>query len=289
MLSQEEHSKIIFIVSLKSEASLLEASNEIGQDYQKAQQIYSKIFDYTVWIRPIHFANAREIISVLLKEKIDNEKRVNQEVSKLYWLMQGDNLTVREIKDRLNETYLLYQSLTSRKHNSSVDLRKCACVVYLQRQYPDEFLNLTSKETELSKLIENFSYKYSRDINNLPEDDLKFIYKKIIKDGKEITTISEQFVTDFKKILEEKTIENDYRMYFYNYPASSYIMTGKEKAVYDFITFDNTLLSNEELNTSIKITIENYNGTVIKNALNEIEHANNKYGAVIFQNDQLFE
>lgn len=289
LLSTEERNKIVFIVSLKSEASLLEASNEIGKNYQKAQQIYSKIFDYTVWIRPIHFANAREIIAVLLKEQID-ENTVNQELSKLYWIMKGDNLTVREIKDRLNETYLLYQSLTSRKDNSSVDLKKCACVVYLQRQYPDEFLNLTSKETELAELIEKFSYKYGGDITLITNDDFDFIYKRIINENNQETIIkSEKFEEEFKKILEEKIIENDYRMYFYNYPASSYIMTGHEKNVYDFITFDKTTLNQEDLNNAIKITINDYNGTVIKNALNEIEHVNNKYGVAIFLNELLFE
>ena len=285
LLSNEDQKQIIFIVSLKSESSLIGDSNNIDNDYQKAQQLYSKIFDYTVWVRPIHFANAKEIIYTLLKDQIGKEE-TNKAISKLYWLMQGDNLTIREIKDRLNETYLLYQSLSSRKDNSSVDLRKCACVVYLQRQYPDEFLNLTSMETNLSNLIEKISYSYYGDITKVQDSEFDFILSKD-KNGNTISNVN--FIKEFRKLLEEKNIENDYRMYFYNYPAASYVMNAREKLVYDFITFDNTSIPIEELNEAIRITINNFNGTVIKKALDEIENAGNTYGAAIFQNELLFE
>lgn len=284
LLSNEDRKKIVFIVSLKSEASLIDASSDIGRDKQKAQQIYSKIFDYTVWVRPIHFANAKEIILTLLIDQL-GEEQANKDIPKLYWLMQGDNITVREIKDRLNETYLLYQSLSSRRDNSSVDLRKCACVVYLQRQYPDEFLNMTSKETELSNLIEKIAYSYSGDFTKIQDSDFDFILQKD-ENGNSIS--KNNFIKEFKKLLEEKNIENDYRMYFYNYPAASYVMNTKEKNVYDYITFDNSNVQKNELDEAIEITINMFNGFVIVKAMDEIEAAGNTYGAAIFQNALLF-
>lgn len=284
LLSKDDRKKIIFIISLKSETSLIDSTKEIGKNSQKAQQIYSKIFDYTVWVRPIHFTNAKEIVKNLLEDQI-SEEEVLKAIPQLYWIMQGDNLTVREIKDRLNETYLLFQSLSSRKDNSSVELRKCACVVYLQRQYPDEFQNLTSKETDLSDLIEKISYEYNGDISKLKDSDFDFILAKDIL-AKVIT--KECFKTEFRKMLEERNIENDYRMYFYNYPAASYVMNAKEKIVYDYITFDNTAIPTNDLNEAIKITINNFNGTVINKALDEIKTVGNTYGAAIFQNALLF-
>ena len=107
LLSKDDRKKIIFIISLKSETSLIDSTKEIGKNSQKAQQIYSKIFDYTIWVRPIHFTNAKEIVKNLLEDQI-SEEEVLKAIPQLYWIMQGDNLTVREIKDRLNETYLLY-------------------------------------------------------------------------------------------------------------------------------------------------------------------------------------
>lgn len=285
LLSKKEQEQIVFIVSLKSENSLKDSSQEIGTDKQKAQQIYSKIFDYTVWVRPIHFANAKEIVLSLLGEQIGSEE-AKKEINKLYWILQGDNLTVREIKDRLNETYLLYQSLSTRKNNSSVELKKCACVVYLQRQYPDEFQNLTKKETELSTLIEKITYAYGGDISKLDKkSDFNFIGTKTDKND---YSFSPNFIDNFTKILEEKNIESDYRMYFYNYPSDSYIMTSKEKLVYDYITFDKTSVSSESLNEAIKIAINDYSGTVIKMALSEIESAQTMYWTAVFQNDLLF-
>lgn len=284
LLSKKEQSQIVFIISLKSEASLIDASSDIGKDKQKAQQIYSKIFDYTVWVRPIHFANAKEIILSLLIDQL-GEEQANKDIPKLYWLMQGDNITVREIKDRLNETYLLYQSLSSRRDNSSVDLRKCACVVYLQRQYPDEFLNMTSKETALSNLIEKIAYSYSGDFTKIQDSDFDFILQKD-ENGESIS--KNNFIKEFKKLLEEKNIENDYRMYFYNYPAASYVMNTKEKNVYDYITFDNSNVQKNELDEAIEITINMFNGFVIVKAMDEIEAAGNTYGAAIFQNALLF-
>ena len=284
LLSKKEQSQIVFIISLKSEASLIDASSDIVKDKQKTQQIYSKIFDYTVWVRPIHFANAKEIILTLLIDQL-GEEQANKDIPKLYWLMQGDNITVREIKDRLNETYLLYQSLSSRRDNSSVDLRKCACVVYLQRQYPDEFLNMTSKETELSNLIEKIAYSYSGDFTKIQDSDFDFILQKD-ENGNSIS--KNNFIKEFKKLLEEKNIENDYRMYFYNYPAASYVMNTKEKNVYDYITFDNSNVQKNELDEAIEITINMFNGFVIVKAMDEIEAAGNIYGAAIFQNALLF-
>ena len=274
-LLKEDKDKFIFIISLKSEESLVINSTDEG--HKEGLNIYSKIFDYSVWIRPLYFENIREIVDTLLEEKLSIDDK-NNILPKLYWIMQGHALTIREIKDRLNEVFLLFDSL-SQRDNSEPDIQynKCSAVVYLQRQYPLEFHALISHEKQFAEIVKNYYYAL-----NLPD---KSNFANVIEEK-----ISDSFFSNFIEMLKSKDIENDYAMYFFNYPKNAYIMTLEERYVYDAIIHNNYSLS-EKQNVQQMITsvINNRKETVIRKALKELMEYGRPYREFVFAFEKIFE
>lgn len=152
LLSDDEKNRYVFIVSLKSEESLVSQNSD--DENKESLSIYSKIFDYTVWIRPLHFENIKDIFKQLLECQHFDEDTVKNILPQLYWIMQGEGLSIREIKDRLNETFLLYSSLRNRDSSrDSVSYKKSATVVYLQRQYPKIFQKLIQEKKSSQSML----------------------------------------------------------------------------------------------------------------------------------------
>ena len=269
LLHDKEKRQFVFIVSLKSEASLNE------NNYKDELSLYSKIFDYTVWIRPIHFNNVRELVTSLLISKIGKNK-TNQIIDSLFWIMQGSQLTIREMKDRLNETFLLHQSLVNRKKGSSwINYNKCAAVVYLQRQYPKDYQKLVENEDVFASIIYKVYYLEQKTI----EEDIKALINEDVN----------KFITDFITMINQHDIDNDYLMYFYNYPNNSYIMNYAEKTIYDYLIHDNYSFQkdNEVSKLISKITTEN-DGIVIKKAMKELNQIGKSFGIIFFHFKNLF-
>ena len=279
LLSSNERDKYVFIVSLKSEESLI--SQKSMNENKESLSIYSKIFDYTVWIRPLHFENTKAIFKQLLESQGFYENKVKDILSQLYWIMQGEGLSVREIKDRLNETFLLYSSLRNRDSSKdSVTYKKCAVVVYLQRQYPKIFQKLIQEEKKFSEYVNNFYYNASK------LDISIFNFESTIVSNEEL----EIFNNDFIKMFENKDIENDFSMYFYNYPSNAYIKTLEEKTVYDAIIKNDTSFITAENNKKIiqKVVTEK-ESKVIYDACTELFEYKHFYGEIVLEFEKIFE
>ena len=279
LMDKKELKQFVFIVSLKSEASLCKNGEKEGLS------LYSKIFDYTVWIRPLHFNNVQEIVKPLLINKL-GKKKANKIISDLEWIMKGAKLTVREIKDRLNETFLLHQSLVNRDDSSClVSYRKCAAVVYLQRQYPKYYQIIIDNEEGFKKLITD-SYYLGKKI------DGSYIRENFIKEktsDANDSEIVEDFIKEFLSMLNTNVIENDYLMYFYNYPKNSYIMNYAEKTVYDYLIHDNYTFDNDSVINSLLGKIINDNkALIIQKAFKELKENNKNLGRIVFHFEQLF-
>lgn len=279
LMDKKELKQFVFIVSLKSEASLCKNNEKEGLS------LYSKIFDYTVWIRPLHFNNVQEIVKPLLINKL-GKKKANKIISELDWIMKGEKLTVREIKDRLNETFLLHQSLVNRDDSSClVSYRKCAAVVFLQRQFPKYYQVIIDNEEGFKKLITD-SYYLSKKI------DSNYIKNNFIKDADSDAKdreIVEDFIKEFLLMLNTNVIENDYLMYFYNYPKNSYIMNYAEKTVYDYLIHDNYTFDDDSVITSLLGKIINDNkALIIQKAFKELKENNKNLGRIVFHFEQLF-
>ncbi|MBP5602358.1 MAG: hypothetical protein J6X78_06490 [Treponema sp.] len=278
-LLKDDKDKFIFIISLKSEESLV--INNTDEEHKKGLNIYSKIFDYSVWIRPLYFENIREIVEQLLKDKCSPEDKTKI-LPNLYWIMQGHALTVREIKDRLNEVFLLYDSLSQRdNYEADIQYNKCAAVVYLQRQYPLEFQRLISHEQLFAEIVKNYYYD-----RKLPEQTS---FSEIMKEN-----TSDSFFDQFIEMLKSKDIENDYAMYFFNYPKNSKIMSLEERYIYDSIIHNvyspyETDSINEMIDNIIRNKNSNEEDNVITKALKQLIEYNHFYQEFVFEHERIFE
>lgn len=279
LMDKKELKQFVFVVSLKSEASLCK------DDEKEGLSLYSKIFDYTVWIRPLHFNNVQEIVKPLLNNKL-GKKKANKIISDLDWIMKGEKLTLREIKDRLNETFLLHQSLVNRDDSSClVSYRKCAAVVYLQRQFPKYYQVIIDNEEGFKKLITE-SYYLGKKID---EDYLKKNFIKEESKAANDITKAKDFIKDFLLMLNTNVIENDYLMYFYNYPKNSYIMNYAEKTVYDYLIHDNYTFNDDSvINSLLGIIINDNKALIIQKAFKELKENNKNLGQIFFHFEQLF-
>ena len=286
LLPDSLQQQLVFIISLKSE-SLLKLS-DTNIDESDRSNIYSKIFDYTLSIKQIHNENYRDIVENLLEQEkqaiIALNKKCNNEitnennlikkvVAELKWIYFDENLTIREIKERLNETFLLYQTLLHRNYeNPSIQLQKCAAVVYLKRKYSEEYDELLTKEKEFAKLI--------RECNKVMDENEK---EKIFSENFEELTIP----NDLKHMIFSGDIEDDFSMYLYNYPKNSYVKNSKEKELFDALVHDDeSFINKEDSDEIIREIIEKKNGKVIDEAFDK--YLQETLPEIIFHNESLF-
>lgn len=293
ILPIKQKKKVAFIVSLKSESSL---KKELPDNAPKDDKsVYSKIFDYTLWIKPIHYENISDVVLELLRQNRNSINSIlgldrNTGFSKvllndLDWIQKGKNLTIREIKDRLNETFILYQTLKARNfENSSVELKKCCAVTYLHRTYPDEYEELLKHEQRMAELIRDCCEWQKKD-----EESITKITSGVDKDiFKDIENPDQNFITDFAKMLFNANIDEDFMMYFYNYPISSYIKSLDEKEIFDYIIHpSDSFKSDVHLADKIKRVIIQKNGTVIEKAIDELIEKVQDMPDIIFEDEQL--
>lgn len=286
LLPDSLQKRLVFIISLKSESLLKLTNTEL--DAADRNNIYSKIFDYTLSIKQIHNENYRDIVENLLEQEkkaiislnkkcnneIANEKSlIKKVVAELKWIYFDENLTIREIKERLNETFLLYQTLLHRNYeNPSIQLQKCAAVVYLKRKYSAEYDELLTKEKEFAKLI--------RECNKVIDENEK---EKIFSENVEELTIPD----DLKQMIFSGDIEDDFSMYFYNYPKNSYVKNSKEKELFDALVHDDeSFINKDDSDEIIKEIIEKKNGKVIDEAFDK--YLQETLPEIIFYNESLF-
>lgn len=286
LLPDSLQKQLVFIISLKSE-SLLKLS-DTNLDESDRSNIYSKIFDYTLSIKQIHNENYRDIVENLLEQErqaiialykkcnneITNENNlIKKIVAELKWIYFDENLTIREIKERLNETFLLYQTLLHRNYeNPSIQLQKCAAVIYLKRKYSEEYDELLTKEKEFAKLI--------RKCNTVIDKNEKEIIFSENLNGLSVPD-------DLKQMIFSGDIEDDFSMYFYNYPKNSYVKNSKEKELFDALVHDDeSFINKEDSDEIIREIIEKKNGKVIDEAFDK--YLQETIPEIIFHNESLF-
>ena len=290
LLPEQFQKQIAFIISLKAESMLQvkEVPDDLGN-------IYSKIFDYTLNIKQIHSENYRDIVAELLEQekeaisllfkKIGIEKKENEILSltltDLKWIYSDENVTIRELKERLNETFLLYQTLLSRNYkSSSVQLKKCAAVIFLKRKYEKEYNEILTHEKEFANLIRTCNRLNSGDETSANKIDNEITNCNFIQKTSHITI-------SLKKMIRERVIEDDFSMYLYSYPKNSYIKTFSEKEVFDALVHnDESFLKKENCNDEIKEVIKEKYAKIIDEAFSN--YLQQSVPSIIYQNELLF-
>lgn len=259
--------QIVFIVSVKPESELKDNSEHPNpptsnkkasegdvkktdqvasenQNHKETSLIYPKVFDTTLFLKPIHFDDYDSILLRLIKSAPKKKKALERLIEKdikkalpysFRWIKNGTNLTLRDLKDRLNHAVAIMVSLKNKSYEntSAANFEACAAVAYLESQYPTEYYRLIKNEESFAKFIQA-SYTIVNDATI--EEDTSELRKKFAScfDKEEYT---EEFIKALCGMVMEKIFKDDFRMYFYTYPKDSHIKTTEEREICNCLLF----------------------------------------------------
>lgn len=253
--------KVTFIVCIKPAAQLQnELANwikENGKDEKhpvdelNMQEVYSKIFDLIIELPRINIDNYDAVLKGLLEEKreylVKKELLKNNEdvftIEGIQWIIRGEELSIREIKQRLNDAFILYEVLIDKFRMSNIKFHKCIIAAYLTNAFSVDMLKI--KDNTFDECINSY-----------------------LKNEKDYATIlegcSEKFIETIKLLVERKQIQSDYRVYFYNYPRKSYLYDMFELKVI------NTILYNSVPESDFSLALDMTDYKKILYAINKI-------------------
>lgn len=266
VLPEKTKEKIVYLIAIKQEESLsevVEKENQVKNENSKNnvkkqdenEKIFSKIFSYKTILNPIHHSDYNKVLLELLKQKKEfvescMEIELGEELPKdFFYITKGKNLTIREIKDRLNRSFELYENIKEKSttKNKAVEYIKCAIVAYLESQYPSDIKRFILNDQDFSKVIEaSYTFKQDKILKN--SEKVKRIKELINSD------YSEKFVNEISEMIVNGLIDDDFRVYFYNYPKGQRMKTISEKYVEDLLLYpnDETQINEDKIKEALK-------------------------------------
>ena len=296
----------VFLVSISPESRIRKekevertvdkTKNQRTEKEDSNEYIYSKIFDYIISLKPIHYDDYRTVLKEIIfadklkKDRLnellcDEEKIVGDDLSEAFtWLYRGENLTLRELKDRLNKSIALLIDLKNKKYGNDpfIRFRTCVGVVYLEQRYPKDFYTITHKEDAFSRLIQK-SYIWRNDVDT---NNVEYMTKEI----EEIFPENEMAV-DLATLIYDGVIDTDFRMYFYSFPKGSYIKDIDEKDICNYLELPRDYLYDlKTLDEKISRIEEKGKIGNIERVVSNLSNSTNTkiYPKVVFENDTLF-
>lgn len=228
VLPENISKKIVYIIEVKSEEALNKENTE------KYDNLYKKIFDFKVILNTIHTSDYEKILLELLKQK--NFDVENELPEKYAYIIKGNNLTIRDIKERLNRSLEIFETLKYKdtSTNTVIDYHKCAIVAYLEGKYPNEMMEFKENDNIFSDILEK-AYIIKQDKSITDTNKIRMIFENIsnkIKDRVE-------FGNEIAEMIVKGLIDEDFRLYFYNYPKGQKIKTAEETYVENLILYPN--------------------------------------------------
>lgn len=288
----EDKDKFVFIVSIKPESELKGIKDN---DNVEIDEVYSKIFDLTLSLKPIHFDDYDSILLKLLKnnpeQKKNLEKLIGQDIQDILpesfrWIKRGTNLTLRDLKDRLNQAISIMISLKNKdyKVKTAVNFEACAAVAYLENKYPKDYYNLIKLETELATFLQNSRETIDKTTEDEKLEDVRAIFTKTFVEEKTKVSFKDFFINDLCEMVLDKLFNDDFRMYFYTYPKGSHIKTTDERTLCNYILFPNSFNNYENLDEAVKRAFEPGENLIVKQVIKSLE----VFPPVLIENDTLF-
>ena len=264
---QSVKEEFVFIISIKPEAMLKE-NKEHSFEFDD-DRIYSKIFDITISLKPIHYDDYDSVLIQLLRSNPDKKKKLEQLINceeiinnlpnSFKWIKKGTNLTIRELKDRLNSAIEIMVALKNKQYrgNSSAKFEACTAVTYLEHQFPNNYNDLITNEIAFSELIDE-SYKIKNNNRIQNKDKIQKDILKVFDDKYKTKTgiagkldFSSDFKDDLCNLIYEGVFDKDFRMYFYSYPKNSHIKTTEEKYLCDLLELPYSKIDSNRLNLAV--------------------------------------
>lgn len=176
------------------------------------RQLFDKVFDYQIELKKIHRVDYKDYILKLLRENIESNEykryfnnNLEKFPSELNPIISGDKVNFREIKKRLNATFLLFNHLSQNENNNYISIESCSYIAYLESEYPKQMKVLTKNENN----FEQFE-------KNIKKGDYSIGYEGI-KD------IEEKFKNEVNILLQNNKFGISPRIYFYRYPNKSFV------------------------------------------------------------------
>lgn len=220
--------RVTFLVNIKPESELVTSEKEL---------LYAKIFDYVLPLRTINIDNYDAILDGLLAEHKDELQALEFSLSQgtplsrlpgMQWIIRERRLGIREIKERLNIAFSLFESLRKKFPTGGIAFEKCAAVAYLVTAFEADFCQTSDRAyQELLDL-------YLKEESEIPFQDVADTYQKFLP------CTGEEYQKAVWELIHAKLIDSSYRTYFYNYPKESYFYTPNESAVMNAILYGET-------------------------------------------------
>lgn len=284
--------KFVFIISIKPESELKEDKDDIDI---KDSEVYSKIFDLTLSLKPIHFDDYDSILLKLLKnnpeQKKNLEKLIEQNIQDVLpesfrWIKRGTNLTLRDLKDRLNQAISIMISLKNKNYKvkTAVNFESCAAVAYLENKYPKDYYNLIKLETELATFLQNSRQTIDKITEDKKLEEVKTTFLDTFIVDKTKVAFDDLFINDLCEMVLDSLFNDDFRMYFYTYPKGSHIKTTDERILCNYILFPNSYNNYEDLDETVKRAFAFGENSIVKQTVKSLE----VFPPVLIENDILF-
>ncbi len=286
VLPKELSNKLIFIIEVKSEEAMKELEKQFDIEEIDTNGLYKKVFYFKVRLNPIHNSDYQEILFDLLKQQ---EIRLKENLGitlqetlpeEFAYIVKGKNLTIRDLKERLNRSFEIYENLVQKgeKTGALIDYKKCAIVAYLESTYPTEMQDFISDENRFSKILEQ-SYVIKQKSNISLTEKIEAIRAITLKGS------SNEFTDEIAVFIANDLIDEDFRMYFYNYPKGQRIKSAEEINVENLILYpsQNEVVEEEKI---IKAVEKNPN--VIINAYERRKKEKLVFPRIIFQSEILY-
>lgn len=221
--------RVTFLVNIKPEAELIPPNTAL-----EAESLYAKIFDYTLPLRTINIDNYDAVLDGLLAEHREELQSLGLSLPEgtalsglpgMQWIIRERKLGIREIKERLNIAFSLFESLRQKFSSGEIVFEKCAAVAYLVTAFEVDFCRTDDRAYQ--ELVDS----YLQESSEQPFSSVAGSYSKFLPET------SEEYQRAVWELIHAKLIDSSYRTYFYNYPQESRFYTPEESAVLNAILY----------------------------------------------------
>ena len=228
-------SGITFVFCVKDEYSYTKSETKI-KEIEKNDSKFLKIFDYISYIKLLNINDYKIILKqLIIRDKLlkklatKNNKIV---LSDFMWIIEGNDLNIRIIKNRLSYLKSLYLEIYNRGISSNVkvkpyiNIKLCSFVSFVKSEFPNN----------LNKILKNYENGLNyidRKIKEKRENDNKCAnideYEKLLELESKNDKINDD-LSDYKtlkvksyfvELINDGIIDDDYQKYFYNQPKFS--------------------------------------------------------------------
>lgn len=260
--------RVTFLINVKPETLLRSEEREENE----RERLYAKLFDFVLNLQTINIDDYNTILEELLQKKSAELNALGFEwggrmidIPGMRWITRGKRIGIREIKDRLNTAFSLYESLKE-KFGGIIEFEKCAIAAYVTAEFEKDFY--ATDDLAFQKLVNAYLKKELNDAKmNEVLPNAGSDYKKAVQD-----------------LIESKQIDSNYRIYFYNYPKSSRVLSADEAIVQQAILYDE---APETLEQSIKKVVQD-GSPIIRDAVENRNNLGLMLPDIVFRHEALY-